>query len=64
MKLHIKCSTELKSALQVANEFISLLKNRKSLQVTEKEKKTKKILKTGYNINESCGETIDDSIYR
>lgn len=45
MKLHIKCSTELKSALQVANEFISLLKNRKSLQVTEKEKKTKKIFK-------------------
>lgn len=64
MKLHTKCSTELKSALQVANEFISLFKNRKSLQVTEKEKKTKTFLKTGYNINDSCGETIDDSIYR
>lgn len=43
MKLHIKYSTELKSALQIANEFISLLKNRKSLQVTEKEKNFKKL---------------------
>lgn len=65
MKPHIKCSTELKSVLQVANEFTSLLKNRKSLQVTQKEKKrSKNILKTGYNINNSCGVTIDDSIYR
>lgn len=65
MKLHIKCSTELKSVLQVANEFTSLLKNRKSFQVTEKEKKRpKKILKTGYNINNNCGVIIDYSIYR
>lgn len=30
----------------------------------KKKKDQKNILKTGYNINNSCGVTIDDSIYR